>query len=197
MKLLLKFSRAVDRLNDRIGATIQWLTLGMVLVGSFNALARWATRYTGVALSSNAYIDLQWYLFSLVFLLGAAWGLNHDVHVRVDVLYSRLSIKARAWIDLVGSALVLLPFSAMMLWVSVPMVWASWSVRETSPDPGGLPRYPIKAVILVAFVLLLLQGLSEIVKRVVIIRGDAERPDDEPGDDEPGAPDPQARETAS
>jgi len=174
LKPLLKFSRAIDRLNDRIGAAIQWLTLVMVLVGSFNALARWATRYTGVALSSNAYIDLQWYLFSLVFLLGAAWGLNHDVHVRVDVLYSRLSAKARAWIDLVGTVLFLLPFCAMMLWVSFPMVRASWSVREASPDPGGLARYPIKAVILVAFLLLLLQGLSEVVKRLAIIRGEAE-----------------------
>jgi TRAP-type mannitol/chloroaromatic compound transport system permease small subunit len=169
----LKFSRAVDRLNDRIGAAVQWLTLVMVLVGSFNALARWATRYTGVSLSSNAYIDLQWYLFSVLFLLGAAWGLNQDAHVRVDVLYSRLTRKARAWIDLVGSVLFLLPFSAMMLWVSVPSVRASWAVREASPDPGGLPRYPIKTVILIAFVLLFLQGLSEIVKRIAIIRGHA------------------------
>jgi TRAP-type mannitol/chloroaromatic compound transport system permease small subunit len=184
VKPLLKFSRTIDRLNDRIGAAVQWLTLVMVLVGSFNALARWVTRYSGVALSSNAYIDLQWYLFSLVFLLGAAWGLNRNAHVRVDVLYSRLSIRSRAWIDLVGSVLFLIPFSAMMLWVSFPTVRASWSIREGSPDPGGLPRYPIKAVILVAFALLLLQGLSEIVKRVAIIRGEAE-PEGDPPEESP------------
>jgi len=171
VKPLLKLSQAIDRMNDRIGAAIQWLTLIMVLVGSFNALARWATRYTGISLSSNAYIDLQWYLFSLIFLLGAAYGLNQDVHVRVDVLYARLSVKGRAWIDLVGTVLFLIPFSVLMLWVSFPVIRASWSVRETSPDPGGLPRYPIKAVILLAFLLLLIQGLSEIVKRVAIIRG--------------------------
>jgi TRAP-type mannitol/chloroaromatic compound transport system permease small subunit len=186
VKPLLQFSRAIDRLNDRIGAAVQWLTLLMVLVGSFNALARWATRYTGVSLSSNAYIDLQWYLFSLVFLLGAAWGLNHDAHVRVDVLYSRLSVKVRAWIDLMGTLLFLLPFCGMMLWVSVPTVRASWSIREASPDPGGLPRYPIKAVIIIAFVLLLVQGLSEIVKRIAIIRGvvgPGLRDEDDPGTD--------------
>lgn len=177
MKVLLKFSRAVDRLNDRIGSAVKWLTLIMVLVGSFNAVARWATRFSGVSLSSNAYTDTQWYLFSLVFLLGAAYGLNQDIHVRVDVLYSRLSEKGRAWIDLVGSVVFLVPFCAMMLWVSFPMVRVSWAIREASADPGGLPRYPIKAVILIAFFLLLLQGLSEIVKRIEIIWGPG-RPDD-------------------
>jgi len=171
VKHLLRLSSAIDRLNDRIGAVVQWLTLAMVLIGSFNAVARYATRYTDVSLSSNAYIDAQWYLFSLIFLLGAAWGLRVDAHVRVDVVYSRLSEKAKAWIDLVGSVLFLVPFCVLMLWVSFPAVRASWSIRETSPDPGGLPRYPIKAVILICFGLLLVQALSEIVKRVAILRG--------------------------
>ena len=171
MSFLKRFAAQVDRLNDRIGTAIRWLALVMVLVGAFNALARWLTRYTGVSLSSNAYLDLQWYMFSLIFLLGAAYGLNHDVHVRVDVLYSRLSKKTQAWIDLVGSLVFLLPFAALMLWVSWPAVSNSWSIREVSPDPGGLPRYPIKAVILVSFTLLFLQGLSQVIKQLEIIVG--------------------------
>ena len=170
MRLLLRLSAAIDRANDRIGAAIQWLVLLMVLVGAFNALARYATRYTGISLSSNAYFDLQWYMFSLIFLLGAAYGLNNDVHVRVDVLYSRLSVRGRAWIDLAGSVLFLLPFCIMMLWVSWPFVRNSWAVLEGSPDPGGLPRYPIKTLILVSFFLLLLQGVSQTVKQVERIR---------------------------
>ncbi|MCG6955803.1 MAG: TRAP transporter small permease subunit [Gemmatimonadetes bacterium] len=169
---LRRASAAIDALNDRIGLGIRWLALIMVLLGAFNAVARYLTRYVGVSLSSNAYLDLQWYLFSLIFLLGAAYGLRHDVHVRVDVLYSRLSPKARAWIDLAGSVLFLLPFSVLMLFVSWPAVRSSWAVHEASPDPGGLPRYPIKTVILLSFVLLALQGFSQIVKQVMILRGE-------------------------
>ena len=179
MELLERASAAIDALNERIGGAIRWLALIMVLVGAYNAIARWLTRYVGVSLSSNAYLDLQWYFFSLIFLLGAAYGLRHDVHVRVDVLYSRLGKKARAWIDLAGSVLFLLPFSILMLFVSWPAVRDSWAVRETSPDPGGLPRYPIKAVILLSFALLVLQGFSQIVKQVVILRSE-EGPEAEP-----------------
>lgn len=178
MSFLKRFSAFIDALNERIGTAIRWLVLVMVLVGAFNALARWLTRYTDVSLSSNAYLDLQWYMFSLIFLLGAAYGLNHDVHVRVDVLYSRLSRKTQAWIDLAGSVLFLLPFAAVMLYVSWPAVANSWSIREVSPDPGGLPRYPIKAVIIISFALLFLQGVSQIVKQIVVIRGGEAAPED-------------------
>ena len=171
MSVLRRFARTVDALNNRIGATIRWLALIMILVGAFNAIARYLTRYTGVALSSNAYLDLQWYFFSLIFLLGAAYGLEHDVHVRVDVMYARLSRKARAWIDLAGTVLFLIPFSVLMLWVSWPAVRNSWAIHETSPDPGGLPRYPIKTVILLSFGLLLLQALAQLVKQVDVLRG--------------------------
>jgi len=170
METLRKAAVAVDRLNDAMGALIRWLALGMVAVGAYNALARYATRYTEVSLTSNALNELQWYLFSVIFLLGAAYALNHDVHVRVDVLYSSLSRRARAWIDLLGSLLFLLPFSVLLLWVSWPAVRASWAIREVSPDPGGLPRYPIKMLILVSFFLLFLQGLAQVVKKVHVIR---------------------------
>ena len=179
MRTLRRLAASVARMNDGIGGAIRWLALVMVLVGAFNAVARYLTRYTGVSLSSNAYIDLQWYLFSLIFLLGAAYGLNHDVHVRVDVLYGRLTRRARAWIDLAGTVLFLIPFSVLMLWVAWPAVRNSWSIREVSPDPGGLPRYPIKAVILVSFALLLVQGLAQIVKQVDEIRADGDREDPE------------------
>ena len=173
MILLKRFADAVDALNERIGGGIRWLALLMVLLGAFNAIARYLTKYTGVSLASNAYTELQWYFFSLIFLLGAAYGLRHDVHVRVDVLFARLSRKAQAWIDVAGTVLFLIPFCVLMLWVSWPAVRNSWSIREVSPDPGGLPRYPIKAVILLCFVLLLLQALSHIIRQVEVIRGTA------------------------
>ncbi len=164
---------AIDRLNEWVGRGIQWFALLMVLIGAFNAVARYATKYTSSTLTSNALIDLQWYLFSLIFLLGAAYGLKHDVHVRVDVLYSKLSDRGRAWIDLCGSVLFLLPFCVLMLYTSWPAVRNSWAIHETSPDPGGLPRYPLKAVILVSFVLLFLQGLSRIVEAAAVLRGES------------------------
>ena len=195
MKSLLRISAAIDRLNDRIGSAIQWLALVIVIIGALNALARYTGRYSGVSLSSNAYLDLQWYLFSLIFLMGAAYGLNHDYHVRVDVLYSRLGRKARAWIDLIGSALFLVPFAFVMLRVSWGPVVNSWAVLETSPDPGGLPRYPIKTVILVSFFLLLLQGLSEIVKNAAILTG-ADLAESGPAGSDPAGSDPAGSDSA-
>lgn len=160
----------IDALNERIGALVAWLVLAMVAVAAWNAVARYLGRWMGTNLSSNAYLEAQWYLFSLVFLLGAAYTLRHDEHVRVDVLYSRLSLRSRAWIDLVGTLVFLLPFSVFCLWVSWPSVRNSWSVLEGSSDPGGLPRYPIKTMILVAFVLLILQGIAQAVHAVETIR---------------------------
>lgn len=185
MRVLDGFARRVEALNDVIGRLLRWLTLVMVLMGAYNAIARYLTRSFSVALSSNALNELQWYAFSLIFLLGAAYGFRHDVHVRVDVLYNRLSDRGRAWIDIVGTTFFLLPFSFLMLYVAWPTVRASWAVRETSPDPGGLPRYPIKAVILVCFFLLVLQGLAHLVRQVQVLRGDPSAvppraPDDEP-----------------
>jgi TRAP-type mannitol/chloroaromatic compound transport system permease small subunit len=171
MQGLLRASFAIDRLNRRVGGWVAWLTLGMVLVGSYNAVVRFLERGAGVQLSSNAYIELQWYLFSLVFLFGAPYVLRADAHVRVDVIYGRLSTRARAWIDLLGGLLFLLPFGAFALWMSWPPVRDSFQVREMSPDPGGLARWPIKAAVLPAFALLWLQGLSEVIKRLAIVRG--------------------------
>jgi len=172
--LATRFADAVDRLNGWIGRLSRWLIIVMVAIGAYNAIARWATREVGIGLSSNALNEMQWYLFSVVFLLGAAYCLREDVHVRVDVLYERLSPKGRGWIDLMGSLLFLLPFSVLMIQVSIPAVRNSWSIFETSPDPGGLPRYPLKTLLIVAFVLLFLQGLAQIVRAIERIRGDGE-----------------------
>jgi len=188
---LQRISAAIDRLNDRIGSAIQWLALVMVVIGAFNAIARYADQYTGMSLSSNAYLDLQWYFFSLIFLMGAAYGLNHDYHVRVDVMYARLSRRARAWIDLTGSVLFLVPFAVLMFWISWGWVVRSWTILETSADPGGLPRYPIKSVVLVSFLLLLLQALSQIVKNAAILAepvGGSARADGPGSPSESGSP---------
>jgi TRAP-type mannitol/chloroaromatic compound transport system permease small subunit len=171
MSALLRVAAVIDATNARIGRWVAWLSLVMVLVGAWNALARYGGRFAGLNLSSNAYIELQWYLFSVLFLLAGASTLREDRHVRVDVLYGRLSDRAKAWIDLVGSVLFLMPFCAFALWVTWPAVAESWRVREISPDPGGLPRYPIKTVILVCFVLLVLQGLSQTVKHLARVLG--------------------------
>lgn len=185
MPLLRKLARRIDALNDLIGTTIRWLVLVMVIVGSVLAVTRYSSRRLGLTLNLTPATEMQWYLFSAIFLLGAAYALKHDVHVRVDVLYERLGARARAWIDLAGTLLFLVPFGVLMLWVALPAVRTSWQIRETSPDPGGLPRYPIKALILVSFVLLLLQAVSQIVKQVDTIR-------DGGGTTEPEAPEPQA-----
>jgi len=165
----LSFVRLVDALNERIGRAVSWLVLAMVPIGAYNALARYAGRWVGINLSSNAYLEMQWYLFSLVFLLGAAYALKHDDHVRVDVLYTRLPKRAQLWVDLVGTVVLLVPFAIFSIWAAIPTVLNSWSIGEASPDPGGLPRYPIKIMILVAFGLLLLQGLAEVIRKATLL----------------------------
>ena len=175
-----RYTRFVDGVTSSLGRFISWMALLMVLIGAYNAIARYLGRFIGVNLSSNLYLELQWYLFSLIFLLGAGFALKENAHVRVDVIYGRLEARARAWINVVGSVLMLIPFSIFVLWVSWPSIRNSWAVREASPDPGGLPRYPLKAVIIVAFVLLLAQGVAELLKDLGLLRkGDDAAPQEE------------------
>ena len=171
MQRLLHIADLIDRFQDRFGKWLYWLVLGMVVIGGYNTIVRYVDRSIGMSLSSNMYLELQWYLFSLVFLLGAAYALRHDEHVRVDILYSRLSPKGRAWINVLGTLFFLVPFCGMMLWVSWPAVMNSWAVLEVSPDPGGLPRYPLKTAIPVAFILILIQGMSMFIRNLAVIRG--------------------------
>jgi len=171
VQALLRIARAIDVLNEFMGKMVSWLTLAMILIGVYNAVTRKLAQTIGVDLSSNTYIELQWYMFALVFLWGAAYTLRHDAHVRVDVIYSRLSPRGKAWVDVFGIILFLLPFTAIVLYTSFPIVYDSWKIREISPDPGGLPRYPIKAALIVAFALLFLQGISELIKKIAVIKG--------------------------
>ena len=179
------YTRIVDRMTGGLGRFISWLAFLMVAIGAFNAIARYLGRYIGINLSSNLYLELQWYLFSLIFLLGAGYALKENAHVRVDVVYGRLRARSRALIDVIGSVLMMIPFCLFVLWVSWPSIRNSWAVREGSPDPSGLPRYPLKAVIIVAFVLLLAQGVSELIKDIKVLRGSAD-------EDAKGTPDPHA-----
>ena len=156
-----------------VGRASAWLIVLIVLAGSWNALARYAGKGWGIELSANALQDAQWYLFSLVFLLGAAWTLQRDEHVRVDVLYQRFSPRTRAWINLAGHTLFLIPFCLVMLWASWPLVRDAWLIHEQSPDPGGLPRYPIKAALPLGFLLLLAQGLVSLARELRVVRGRA------------------------
>jgi TRAP-type mannitol/chloroaromatic compound transport system permease small subunit len=165
--------QAINRMSEWTGRLVYGLTLVMVIVGAFNAVTRYLDRYTGFGLSSNLWLELQWYLFSLVFLIGAAYTLKRDDHVRVDVLYGRLSRRGQAWINLLGTLLFLVPFCVLVLWMSIPFVEQSWAVLEQSSDPGGLPRYPIKTVIPLAFVLVLLQGLSLALRETLVLMGAA------------------------
>jgi TRAP-type mannitol/chloroaromatic compound transport system permease small subunit len=185
MTSALRFARSMGRINDATGVTLRWLAVVMVLLGAYNALARYFTRQFGVPLSSNALNEAQWYLFTLIFLLGSAYALRHDVHIRVDVFYARLSARRKAWTDIAGTILFLIPFCVLMLWVAWSPVRISWAIREVSPDPGGLPRYPIKAVILLSFALLLLQGIAFIIERVAIVRGELPAAAVDPKPDEP------------
>ncbi|MGD1903146.1 MAG: TRAP transporter small permease subunit [Geitlerinemataceae cyanobacterium] len=171
MELLLRLSRSIDRLTESIGKLVLWLVLVMVAIGMWNAVGRYIGQAIGVGLSSNAFIEAQWYCFSLLFLLGASYTLKHDEHVRMDMLYNTWPPQRRALANAIGAALFLVPFSALTLWFAWKPVSNSWKIQEVSPDPGGLPRYPIKAMILVCFVLLIVQGISEIIKNVAIVTG--------------------------
>ena len=186
MLQLLRLADAIDRFQDRVGHVLYWLTLAMVVIGGYNAVVRYLDKYTGMTLSSNTYLELQWYLFAILFLVGAAYTLRHDAHVRVDILYTQLGPKGKAWINLVGTVLFLFPFCVLMLWVSWPAVMNSWEVMEMSPDPGGLPRYPIKTVIPVAFLLVMVQGVSMTIRAVAVLR-DADPASAQAGD-RPNAP---------
>ena len=170
MRRLLQISRVIDALNEKIGRLSYWLVLFMVLVGVWNVLGRYIGRFIGRNLTSNALIEIQWYLFDLVFLLGAAYALKHNEHVRVDVFYKDLSPRRKALINFLGSVMFLIPFCGLIIYYSWGTILNSWSILEISPDPGGLPRYPIKSVIIISMVLLILQGISEAIKNWYIFR---------------------------
>lgn len=168
----------IDALSSAVGRATGFLVIVIALLGAGNAVARYISRFTDVSLSSNAWLELQWYLFAIIFLLGAAVTLRDNAHVRVDVLFHRLSPRARAWIDLCGAALFLIPFCVIMIWVCWNPTHSSWAIREMSPDPGGLPRWPIKMAVPIAFALLLLQALANLARTVAVLRHGGEQPNE-------------------
>lgn len=174
MQTLLRLAQLIEALNERVGQFTFWLVLLSALVSAGNATMRYLFRY-----SSNAYLELQWYMFALIFLWAAGYTLKHQGHVRVDVFYGRLSKRGQAWVDLLGTLFFLLPFTALVIWLSWPLVTESIRVREMSPDAGGLPRWPIKLAFLVGMVLLALQGISEFIKRLAFLTGHLEAPTEE------------------
>ena len=178
MQQLLSISRIIDTFNEWVGRLTYWLVMFMVLVGVWNVVGRYLGRYLGQNLSSNAFIETQWYLFDLVFLLGAAYALKHDEHVRVDVFFKNWNYKWRALANLIGTFLFLIPFCLMVIYFSWGTILNSWNILEVSPDPGGLPRYPIKSIIIVSFVLLILQGISEGIKNLAIFTGNLTPPEE-------------------
>jgi TRAP-type mannitol/chloroaromatic compound transport system permease small subunit len=163
---LLRISALIDRMNERIGRIAAWLGLAAVVVCTGNAVARYA-----FSLASNAWLELQWYFNSAVFLLVAAYALKRNEHVRIDVLNGKLSPRAQAWIDIFGSLFMLLPAVAIIAWYSWPSLTNSFEIQEHSSDPGGLVRWPVRLLIPVAFALLGLQGISEIIKRFAFLKG--------------------------
>jgi TRAP-type mannitol/chloroaromatic compound transport system permease small subunit len=142
----------------------------MVLIGVWNVIGRYVGRFIGQNLTSNGLIEVQWYLFDLVFLLGAAYTLKYDDHVRVDVFYKDRHRKTKAIINIIGVCLFLIPFCAMVIYYSWGTIINSWRIWEISPDPGGLPRYPIKTMIIVSMIMLIFQGISEAIKNLAIIK---------------------------
>ena len=161
----LYITNRIDTLNERIGQLASWLVVVVVLLGAWNAIARYISKFTELHISSNAYLELQWYVFSAIFLLGAGYTMRRDEHVRVDIWYAGRTPRTQARIDVIGTVIFLIPFCIFILWTSWFPVKNSWAIHEMSPDPGGLPRYPIKTLIPIAFTLLLLQAISQLIKR--------------------------------
>jgi TRAP-type mannitol/chloroaromatic compound transport system permease small subunit len=159
-------SRAIDALNRLVGHAVYWLILAMVLVSAGNAVFRYL-----FDLSSNAWLELQWYLFSAVFLLAAGYALLHNEHVRIDVIFGHLPPRVRAGIDIFGGVFFLLPMAVMIMILSWPVFVESYRLGEYSSDAGGLLRWPVKLLIPLGFLLLALQGVSEIVKRIAFLLG--------------------------
>lgn len=179
MRQLLKLSDKIDALTEKAGKLSDWLVILTVAVGFYNVVARYIGRFIGLKLSSNALIEMQWYLFSLMFLLGFPYILKHGANVRVDFLYANWSEQRRALVDLFGTVLFLIPFCILGIWVTVNPVllsWGrlpdgSWGPWELSSDADGLPRAPIKTMLIVALVLLLLQAVAQAIKYLAIVMG--------------------------
>ena len=167
LKALLRLAAAIDALNDRLGTLANGMVLAACVISAANAMMRYA-----FDLSSNAWLEVQWYLFAGVVMLGASQTLRLNEHVRVDIVYMHLSERGREWLDLVGTAVFLVPSMLVIAWFAWPFFLQSWSIQETSTNAGGLIRWPVKLLLPAGLVLVALQGVSEIIKRVAALHGD-------------------------
>lgn len=168
---LLALSRLIDRINEAIGKTVAWAILVAILVSAGNAVIRKTFN-----MSSNAWLELQWYLFGAAFMLAAAYTLKQNEHIRIDIVYGMFSRRKQHWIDLLGHIFFLMPFVLLMIYYFVPYVGLSLRSGEASSSAGGLILWPAKALLLVGFVQLGFQGVSEIIKKIAVMRGDMEDP---------------------
>jgi TRAP-type mannitol/chloroaromatic compound transport system permease small subunit len=159
-------SRLIDGFSERLGKLISWLILGAVLVSTVNALVRYTFN-----VSSNAFLELQWYLFAAVFLFGAAWTLKRNEHIRIDVVVGRFSPKVHAWIDIFGTLFFLLPLCAIVLYDGIPFALDAMQSGEVSSNAGGLIVWPAKMLLPLGFFFLMLQGVSELIKRIAFLQG--------------------------
>lgn len=166
MRWLLQLSRLVDGLNERIGRAMYWLVLVAVLVSAGNAISRKA-----FSVSSNAYLELQWYLFSALFLFSAGYTLLKNEHVRIDVIAGRFSPRTQAWIDIFGTVFFLLPMAVLFVYLSWPIFIRTYVTGEISTNAGGLLIWPARFMVPVGFALLTAQGLSELIKRIAFLTG--------------------------
>jgi TRAP-type mannitol/chloroaromatic compound transport system permease small subunit len=163
---LLYISQKIDAFNAWLGRWVSWLIVAVVLVSAVNAVVRKVFDY-----SSNSYLELQWVLFSIIFLLCSPWTLLNNEHIRIDIVNHMLPLKARGWIDLIGHVFFLLPFTLLLLYLSIPFFLASLRINEQSFSAGGLPQWPAKSLIMITMVVLLAQGISELIKRIAMMRG--------------------------
>ena len=166
MSALLGFSRVVDSFNELIGKLIRWLVLAAVLISAGNAIVRKAFN-----IGSNAYLEVQWYLFAGVFMLGAGYAFLRNAHVRIDFISSKLSKRANAIIDILGIVVFVIPLCLILITLSWPFFVNAWNTGEMSSNAGGLIRWPVYLLVPVGFSILLVQSLSELIKRVAFLRG--------------------------
>jgi len=168
LNALLALSRAIDGVTERIGRTVYWLVLAVVLISAANATIRKAFNY-----SSNAYLEIQWYLFSVIFLVGAGYVLLHNAHVRIDIISGRLSARAQNWIDVFGIVFFLFPMAFVIMKLSWPLFMDAYTRNEVSTNAGGLVVWPARLLVPIGFFLLIVQGISELIKRIGFLMGRA------------------------
>ena len=171
MEALLSLSRGIDAVNERIGKLTTWLILVVVIISAGNAVFRYLFDW-----SSNALLEIQWYLFSAIFLLAAAYVLKRNEHIRIDIIAGRMSPRAQNWIDVFGILVFLLPMALMTMVLSWPVFTLAWTSHEMSANPGGLVRWPVRLLMPIGFFLLTMQGFAELIKRLAFLTGKARNP---------------------